>query len=273
MGKSFANLIIEFIKRAKLSVGRAAIQSGLPRQTLYNWKSGRIPRWHPELPADLARLARTLGLNDIETDQMLLAAGCVCAVDNPHHVTGVVGELELPTGWWRTGSHPELYDMGVDRNLQCNEMAVVTLRSREPTISGFGTLIQNCQARAFLKERLQLSATVSSENVVDWAGLWMRVDGEERFPSLKFDNMRNRAIKGTNVWSRYTVVLDVPEEAVELSYGIYLCGAGTVRVANFQIERVGTEVETTDLRYTDICPEMPVNLDFSNLPRALGREC
>lgn len=43
-------------------------------------------------------------------------------------------------------------------------------------------------------------------------GLWFRVDGTTG-KSLSFDNMQDRAVKGTTEWARYEIVLDVPEGA------------------------------------------------------------
>jgi hypothetical protein len=54
-----------------------------------------------------------------------------------------------------------------------------------------------------------MSASVKTLEVLDWCGLWMRVDGAQK-DNLAFDNMAGRKITGTRDWATYTVVLDVP---------------------------------------------------------------
>jgi hypothetical protein len=52
-----------------------------------------------------------------------------------------------------------------------------------------------------------------------WAGLWMRVDGQEP-KMLAFDNMQGRPIQGTTAWKRYEVILDVDPQATAIAFGI-----------------------------------------------------
>ena len=50
---------------------------------------------------------------------------------------------------------------------------------------------------------------VKSNEVEKYAGLWMRVDGQQN-QVLSFDNMQNRPFRETTDWKKYEVVLDVP---------------------------------------------------------------
>ncbi len=81
--------------------------------------------------------------------------------------------------------------------------------------------MQVFQATDSLNKRMRLSAWVRSEGIESWAGLRMRVDGQQH-GSLSFDNMQNRPIKGTTDWHRYEVVLDVPAESVAIAFGLLL---------------------------------------------------
>jgi hypothetical protein len=96
------------------------------------------------------------------------------------------------------------------------------LKSKNPNVEGFGTLMQMITAEQYLGNKLRLSGLVKSEEVTGWAGLWMRVDkGRE---VLAIDNMQRRAIKGTTGWQRYEVVLDIPKQATGVAFGILLHG-------------------------------------------------
>jgi hypothetical protein len=123
--------------------------------------------------------------------------------------------------------------------------------------------MQSIDAENYAGKRVRLRASVESQDVSEWAGMWMRVDKEQK--SVAFDNMQDRAIKGTQSWSTYDVVLDVPEDATGISFGILLSGAGEVWVSHVTLEEVGKETQTTGTK-PDQRPlsKTPANLNFSN---------
>ena len=111
-------------------------------------------------------------------------------------------------------------------------------------------------------KRIRLSAWLKSSDVKDWAGLWMRVDGSAQ-RSLAFDNMQNRPLKGTMDWARYDVVLDVPEQAVGVYFGVLVYGAGNLWLDDVQLGIVDQSVPVTDLMTgSGKKPKAPVNSDF-----------
>jgi hypothetical protein len=80
-----------------------------------------------------------------------------------------------------------------------------------------------------------------------------------------FDNMQNRAIKGTQPWTAYDVVLDVPEDATGISFGVLLAGAGEVWINDVSFEVVGKDVPVTSPApaQAPALPSHPVNLKFT----------
>lgn len=123
-------------------------------------------------------------------------------------------------------------------------MAKTPLRSNQK-IKGFGTLMQRCKPDNYLGKRIKMTAYVRSEKVSDWAGLWLRVNQAGSQQSLSFDNMQDRAIKGTTDWAKYEIVLDVPINASMLAYGTLLSGEGQVWFDKFSFEIVGDTVKPT----------------------------
>jgi hypothetical protein len=105
--------------------------------------------------------------------------------------------------------------------------------------------MQQFSAAQYAGKRVRLSAWVKSENANDWAGLWMRVDNGTK--SVAFDNMQDRAIKGTSDWQNYAVVLDVPKDATGIFFGILVSKSGTVWLNSVQFEIVGMDVPVTDM--------------------------
>lgn len=163
----------------------------------------------------------------------------------------------VPDGWLLAGSQPKSYDTGVDTQMPHDGHPSAYLKSREPVTGGFGTLMQSIDAKNYAGKRVRFSGAVKSDGVQSWAGLWMRVDKGPEVAA--FDNMENRAIKGTAGWKRHDVVLDVPQDASGIAFGILLDGQGEVWLSDAKFEVVGTEVEVTALRPRSLAP---VNLDF-----------
>jgi hypothetical protein len=165
---------------------------------------------------------------------------------------------DVPRGWLLAGSKPTEYQAGVDADQAYLGHGSAFLKSKGPSVDGFGTLMQSITAEQYRGNSVRLSGLVKSEEVTGWAGLWMRVDkGTEM---LTFDNMQKRPIKGTTGWQRYYVVLDVPKDATRISFGILLQGPGQVWLnsTKFVIDAPARGPSEKTL------PDEPVNLEFND---------
>ena len=179
-------------------------------------------------------------------------------VDNSVPTTGkedapkmcqTVTQLNLPKNWIRAGSHPDEYDMGLDVAEHRTGTKCGVMRSNTNPASGFGTLMQMCDAGKYRGKRVKLSAWTKTSDVAGWAGVWMRVDGPERESKhssyLSFDNMQDRPITGTSDWTMHQIVLDVPNESTNIAFGVLLEGTGKVWMDDFQFEIVDNSVPIT----------------------------
>jgi len=173
----------------------------------------------------------------------------------------LVAQATLPRGWLLAGTKPSEYEVGVDVDQMYQGHATAFLKSKTLNADGFGTLMQSIKAEQYLGRKVRLSGLVKSEEVLGWAGLWMRVD-KEKSP-VAFDNMENRAIKGTTGWQRYDVVLDVPKDATAISFGILLAGSGVVWLNGTKFDVVDADVPVTNTG-EKVLPEKPINLEFAN---------
>ena len=149
-------------------------------------------------------------------------------------------------GWFKAGSKPDSYDWGKSDE-KYNDGAVYFLKSKEPAIDGFGTIMTYIMPEKYSGKRIRLTGYVKNESITGWAGMWMRVDGTDKNKSLGFDNMSNRAIAGTNDWTKYEIVLDVAPEAIGIAYGFLVNGTGNAWFSGFTLETVGSDVPTTDM--------------------------
>jgi hypothetical protein len=76
----------------------------------------------------------------------------------------------------------------------------------------------------FAGARVELRGFVKTEKVSDFAGLWLREDGVAGM--LTLDNMAKRALRGTNGWKEYSIVLPLRREATVLAFGFLVAGTG-----------------------------------------------
>jgi hypothetical protein len=170
----------------------------------------------------------------------------------------LAARAEAPRGWFLAESKPAEYLVNIDPDAVREGHVSVRLQDRNGNKEGFGTLMQQIRAEQYLGKRLRFAGFVKSEEVKDWAGLWMRVD--QGTTVVSFDNMQSRPIRGTGDWQQYSVVLDVPKDATGIAFGVLLTGSGRVWLNNTKFEVVGVEVPTTGSMDR---PAAPVNLDFS----------
>jgi hypothetical protein len=167
----------------------------------------------------------------------------------------------VPEGWFLAGSNPGNYETGLDPQARYQGLPSAYLKAKQSAMEGFGTLMQEFSAGHYAGKRVRLSASVKADEVGDWAGMWMRVD--KGSTTVSFDNMMERPIKGTTTWQNYEVVLDVPQDATGIAFGILLNKSGSVWLNSVKFESVGLDVPTT-AKAPSRLPEGPANLKFEN---------
>jgi hypothetical protein len=162
-------------------------------------------------------------------------------------------------GWDKWGEDPRSYEIGIDRNERYRGKPSGYIKSIAAP-KGFGSFKQAFRANMYQGKRLKMTGCAKSNSVEEWAGLWMRIDGPLRTErSLGFDNMEDRPIKGTTGWTRYQIVLDVPENGAAVAFGVLLVGSGQLWATDFQFEIVDSSVPTTP---SYDYPGKPLNLNF-----------
>lgn len=85
----------------------------------------------------------------------------------------------------------------------------------------------------------------------------------------------DRKVVGDMDWTRYELVLEVPEQADSITYGAPLFGNGTAWINGLKMEGMGDDVPITGRRFHEGIPlpkanAEPVNLDFRRCEREVG---
>jgi hypothetical protein len=148
--------------------------------------------------------------------------------------------------WGKWGKSPEDYEVGGNPTVAHGTAGAGYIQSKVPEPKDFGTLSNSVKPEPFIGKRVRLSGFIKGENVDQWVGFWMRVDGPNGH-GVSFDNMEYRPIVGTTDWNKYDVVLDVPTSSVNIALGVLLVGKGKAWVDGVRFETVGTDVPVTPI--------------------------
>ncbi len=177
--------------------------------------------------------------------------------------TAIFFSFDVPDGWKKKGSHPDSYEMGIDKGTGQDGKNSATIKSKEEDIQGFGTLMQSSSPEKYLGKKIKMTGYLKSENVKGWTGLWLRVDNADNQP-LTFDNMHDRELTGTTGWTKYEIILDVPANASNLVYGALLAGTGQIWFDNIAFEEAGSSNTKAEVNNSDdsMNKKEAVNLDF-----------
>ncbi|TWU48262.1 M56 family metallopeptidase [Rubripirellula reticaptiva] len=128
----------------------------------------------------------------------------------------------FPAGW---GGGGQGYELVLDTKIKHSGQSSGRIE-RTKNNGNFGTYTQMLVADPYRGKKLRLTGFLKTKSVSS-SGIWMRIDGPGN-QSLGFDNMQDRAVKGTTDWAEQTIELDVPESATAIAIGFLLIGDGTV---------------------------------------------
>jgi hypothetical protein len=170
---------------------------------------------------------------------------------------------QMPFGWGAAMDVSGEYSVRADvsRRLGGSGFVTGTISSTvdEPRKSAF--MLQSIRADLYRGKRLRLTGYLKTNiTTVGQAGLFVRVDGRDSVQVA--DYMIGRLIQTTKDWEQYSVVLDVPNNAVGITFGFHFTGTGQAWMDDASIETVDPEVAiTVDNRF----------LPFVGLPVAGSR--
>lgn len=172
--------------------------------------------------------------------RVLIAAALVATVASASEV-----DPQLPQPWFKNGQPPaaEQCAAGVDAQLEARGTRNITLKC-DATVEGFVGAMQTFSAEKYRGQRVRFSALIKTEALEGWGGLWMRVDDADK-PSTSFDNMSDRAVRGTTDWTPYSVVLDVSPNAQGIFFGTLSSGNGQLWISDLRFEIVDRTVPVT----------------------------
>jgi hypothetical protein len=153
----------------------------------------------------------------------------------------------LPSPWQLAGKDAKKFTAGVDQ--ADGVKGAKFLSNTTDDGKAWAALTQVVSAQNYAGQRIRFRARVRTRDVDGWAGLWMRVDGVDQHP-VAFYNSKDNPIKGSVDWQERSVVLDVPQDATRIAFGVIDSGKGTVWIDQLAFETVGQEVPVDSLQHT-----------------------
>jgi hypothetical protein len=178
-----------------------------------------------------------------------------------------------PAGWFKAGDRYNSYEIGTDNQNSQQGKKSGFIELVADTTSGYGVLMQYCSEKNFNGKRVKMTGYIQSiGSDTTLASMWIRVDDFDKRVTADFDNMMDRSIIGTKLWTKCVIVFDVPESPCVINYGFILEGGGKAWFDNVSFEIVSSSVFKTayylNLPFQDEyqiphnLPDEPVNLDF-----------
>jgi hypothetical protein len=189
-------------------------------------------------------------------------------------------ERAVATGW--TAPESSDYEAAIDHNVVHSGRGSLLLKSTTANAKDYAAR-QRIRADAYRGKRVRLSGWVKPGQAVEGGALWLRVDfknGDYVLDGMLELGAKDRSVPMTDGWAKCALVADVPEEALGLSFGLRMRGAGQFWGDDLALEVVSkttpaNTIERRPYRAADKdaaiqrmrdeyskAPERPVNLGF-----------
>lgn len=167
---------------------------------------------------------------------------------------------EATNTWYFKNVYAKEYESGFDPKTyhQGNASAFIASKAHVTDENSFGLLMQSFDPIEYRGQRVKIKAHIKTEQVMTKAALWGRVD-TLLLPTASFDNMSDRPIVGTTDWQPYDVVIDIPENATNFSFGFYLVGTGKAWFDDVSISVVDQAMPLTGEHHLTMTEEYIAN--------------
>src|SRR5436305_5081167 len=179
----------------------------------------------------------------------------------------IASRAQVPTGWQAVTDGTGEYSVAADvaRRDGGQGYAGAMIKANVESPRGSAMLAQSVRADAYRGKRVRLTGYLKTIGVNEGtAVLFMRVDGEGVVQSSDF--MQNRPLMLTTDWSRAEIVLDVPRNAIGVTYGFMLGGSGQTWLDDVAIDVVSDDVPVTG-QIGGLYPSSQRPLDVRELDR------
>ncbi len=179
----------------------------------------------------------------------------------------------LPPGWGKSGNKPDDYSVALDNTVHRSGRASGVLRSHATAAAGTGAgtatgvLAQGLRADSLHGARIRVSAWLRTRDV-QAVRFFVRVDGPDGSVQ-DFANADGDPVTGTAEWKQRDIIVDVPADALGVTFGFVVQGAGTIWIDDVAVAAVPKATPRTGVAPTRGAPsaEMERTLRARFAPR------
>jgi len=158
------------------------------------------------------------------------------------------GPSRVPANWSFVTTQPKIYRTGYDKVANSQTPRSLVIRSLNPLAEGFAGLSQKCDATPYRGQRVRISVWIKTDGVNDAAQFFFSVEDQAGARLARGGD----GVGGSRYWRQYAAVVDVPEEAATLFYGMTLGGAGKAWFNDLQIDVVPNTVKLDQWQVPDL---------------------
>jgi len=146
-------------------------------------------------------------------------------------------------GNWKHTKHSncEIYQFTVSDN------EVVLQPKYAVSPDSIGAVRQLADSMICRGRRIRFQADLSTQQT-DGAGLWLMANHKDWHVT---DGMYDRLVKGSSDWLPVELVIDVPENAAYISYGLWMQGNGKCSIRNAKFDIVDESIAVTTKQIWD----------------------
>ncbi len=102
---------------------------------------------------------------------------------------------------------------------------------------GRGAIGGTIPVQPYRGRRIQLSGDLATYDVQGSASAWLRVDGANG-KTASFDGMADRRLRGTTQWRPFSIVVNVPRDALDVAFGLLTLGRGWIWATDMRVNIV-----------------------------------
>jgi len=145
---------------------------------------------------------------------------------------------QIPTGWYIEGSEPEV----ISKEHPTATGQSLRLSRTTNTSADFSYAAQTIPIH-FIGKTLTFSGWIKTEHISSNGGaaLWIRLNSGDTM--VTFNNMADRAIKGSEAWQHIEVSVEITPNVDMMSFGTILSGTGTAYFADLNLTLDGLPLD------------------------------
>ncbi len=205
--------------------------------------------------------AGTVWIDDVMLEEVSKSVAVTSEGGGPPALpSNLGGENAELGGWFLSGGAAQGYRLARTESAPHGGKACLELTPLDLAPNGYGVAMQLFDAKRAVGKRIRFTAFIKTQGVTARGDFWARVQGSdspEDGPGLSY---RTTPLKASADWTRYELVLDVPQHANNLQFGIGIQGPGRLWVDDVTFETVAKTVPLAPPS-----PSRPVNPSFEEL--------